>query len=326
MKRIVKLLIGAVFGLSIATAAQAQSDYPTKPIRLVVPFSPGGGSDALARLVAQEAASTLGQPILVENRPGAGGNLGTAEVARAAPDGYTIVLGVIGPITVNVSLFASLPYDPEKDLAPITQAAAVTNILVVPKSLGVNTLKELIDLGKSRADTQPLKFGTGGPGTAAHLAGETLSMMAGLKATHIPYQGSGPAIVDAIAGRIDFIFDNMPSALPHVQSGKLVALAVPTAARSPAVPNIPTVAESGLEGFNVTNWYGFLAPAGTPKPIIDKLNAAIVKALNDSKNKEKLAAQALEVIGNSPEEFAAVIHSEIPKWREIIVKSGAKIR
>lgn len=311
--------------LAVSGAFGQEAEYPTKPIRIIVPFSPGGGSDALARFVGQRISENFGQPVVIDNRPGAGGNIGTAAVARSTPDGYTIVLGVIGPITVNVSLFKDLPYNPLTDLAPITQAVAVTNLLVVPKSLGVSSVQALIALGKKRADTNPLTYGTGGPGTAAHLAGATLNMMSGINATHIPYKGSGPVMIDLLAGRVDFLFDNMPSALPHVQSGQLVALAVPTSKRSGALPDVPTVAESGLEGFDVTNWYGFLAPAGTPQPIIRKLNSEIVKILNTPEMTQKLASLGLEVIGNSPEEFAEVIRTEIPKWREVIEKSGVKL-
>lgn len=304
--------------------ALAQS-YPNREIRLIVPFAPGGGSDALARIVGQRLSEKLGQSVIVENRAGAGGNIGTDAVAKSPPDGYTLVLGVVGPISINVTLFGNLPYDPIKDLAPITQAVSVTNLLVVPPSLGVKTFPELIALIKKRADSNPLTFGTGGPGTAAHLAGEMLKTMTKGNLVHVPYKGSGPAIVDLIGGRVDMLFDNMPSALPHVRDGKLIALAVPTAKRSPAVPEIPTVAESGLPGFAMENWYGFLAPAKTPEPIIRLLNKEIVAILRSPEIKDRLAGLGLDVVGNSPEEFAALIREEVPKYRTIVEASGAKL-
>lgn len=312
----------AFIGL-VAVSQQGHADeYPSKSIRLVVPFAPGGGSDITARVVAQKLGEALGQPVVVDNRPGAGGNLGTDQVAKAPPDGYTLVLGVIGPISINVSLFSNLPYDPERDLAPITKAVSVTNILVVNPKLNVRTVAELIALAKSRPDT--MNFASGGAGTAGHLAGELFKSMAGVKITHIPYKGSGPALNDLIGGQVDMFFDNMPAAWPHVQAGRLQALGVATAQRSSAAPQLPTIAESGLPGFQAENWYGFLAPAGTPKPIIERLNKEIVRILNTPDVKEKLASLGAEVVGNSPEQFAKEIRDEIPKWRKVIEASGAK--
>jgi tripartite-type tricarboxylate transporter receptor subunit TctC len=311
----------ALLGTLFATLAAAQ-DYPARPIKLIVPFAPGGGSDVLARIVGQKLSESFKQPVLIDNRPGAGGNLGTDAVAKATPDGYTLVLGVVGPISINVSLFDNLPYDPVKDLAPITQAVSVTNLLVVNPSLGVNSVAELIALARSKPNS--LSFASGGTGTAGHLAAELFKSMAGLQMTHVPYRGSGPAINDLIGGQVQLFFDNMPSALPHARTGRLKALGVTTAKRSSAAPDIPTIAESGLPGFEANNWYGFLTTAGTPKPIIEKLHREIVRILQLPDVKEKLAAQGAEVIGNTPEEFAQVIRDEIPKWRKVVRESGAK--
>jgi tripartite-type tricarboxylate transporter receptor subunit TctC len=314
--------IAAATACALLTTLAAAQDYPTKPIRLIVPFAPGGGSDVLARIVGQKLSESLKQPVVVDNKPGAGGNLGTDAVAKAAPDGYTIVLGVVGPISINVSLFDNLPYDPVKDLAPITQAVSVTNLLVVNPALGVNSVAELIALARSKPNS--ISYASGGTGTAGHLAAELFKSMAGVQMTHVPYRGSGPAINDLIGGQVQVFFDNMPSALPHARSGRLKALGVTTAKRSSAAPDVPTIAESGLPGFEANNWYGFLTTAGTPKPIIDKLHHEIVRILNMPDVKEKLAAQGAEVIGNTPEEFAQVIRDEIPKWRKVVRESGAK--
>ncbi|MBV7482757.1 tripartite tricarboxylate transporter substrate binding protein [Bordetella sp. BOR01] len=313
----------ALFTTIATAAATATEDYPSRPIRLIVPFAPGGGADVLARIVGQKLGENLKQPVLIENRSGAGGNLGTDLVAKAEPDGYTLVLGVVGPISINVSLFDSLPYDPVKDLAPITQAVMVTNLLVINPGLKVDSVAELIELAKSKPGT--LSFASGGTGTAGHLAGELFKTMAGVDITHVPYRGSGPAINDLIGGQVQLFFDNMPSALPQARSGRLKALGVTTARRSSAAPDIPTIAESGLPGFEANNWYGFLTAAGTPKPIIDKLNREIVRVLNMPDVKERLVAMGAEVIGNTPEEFALVIREEIPKWRQVVQDSGAKV-
>jgi len=305
------------------TLAAAQ-DYPTRPIRLIVPFVPGGGSDVVARLVGQKLSENLKQPVLVENRPGAGGNLGADAVAKAASDGYTLVMGVVGPISINVSLFDSIPYDPIKDLAPITQAVSVTNLLVVHPGLGVNSVAELIALARSKPGSLSFASGGTGTGTAGHLARELFKSMAGIQMTHVPDCGSGPAINDLIGGQVQLFFDNMPSALPHARSGRLKALGVTTLKRSSTVPDMPTIAESGLAGFEATNWYGFLTTGGTPRTIIDKLHREIVRVLNSADMKEKLAAQGAELIGNTPDEFAQVIREEIPKWRKVVRESGAK--
>ena len=320
--RRVRVVTGFIAAVSIAACSVAIAQtFPAKPIRLVVPFAPGGGSDVLARIVGQKLTESTGQPVIVDNRPGAGGNIGTDMVAKATPDGYTLVLGVVGPISINVSLFKSLPYDPLRDLAPITQAVAVTNMLVVHPSLGVSTVKELIALAKAKPGA--LTFASGGTGTAGHLAGELFNTMAGVKMAHVPYKGSGPAMIDLLSGQVGLFFDNMPSAYPQAKVGRLRALGVTTAKRSPAAPQVPTIAEAGLQGYEATNWYGFLAPGGTPKPIIDKLHAEIVRILQTPEVKEKLAALGADVIGNTPQEFAKVIASEIPKYRKLVKESGA---
>ncbi|OWT61733.1 Bug family tripartite tricarboxylate transporter substrate binding protein [Candidimonas nitroreducens] len=311
----------ALSGVSHAWASG--SDYPTKPLRLIVPFAAGGGSDILARVVAQKLGDSLGQPVVVENHPGAGGNLGTEIVAKSNPDGYTILLGTVGPISINVSLFSKLPYDPERDLDPITKAVVVTNLLVVNPKLPVHSVAELIALAKSKPGK--LTFATGGAGTAGHLAGELFNTTAGVKMTAVPYRGSGPAIVDVVAGHVDMSFENMPASWAQVKAGKLRALAVTTAKRSKAAPQIPTVAESGLPGYQAENWYGFFAPAHTPRAVIDRLYNDITHILNEHDVQKKLATLGEEVVGNDPAQFAKEIHEEIPKWHKVVQESGAKI-
>jgi tripartite-type tricarboxylate transporter receptor subunit TctC len=307
---------------TLASGAWAQA-YPTKPIRLVVPFPPGGATDILARAVAQKLTDKWGQPVVVDNRPGAGGNIGSELVAKAAPDGYTLEMGTVGTHAINASLYAKMPYDHVKDFAPVILVAGVPNVLEVNPSLPVNTVQELIAYAK--ANPGKLNFASSGNGTSIHLAGELFKVMAGVQMTHIPYKGSGPALQDLIGGQVQLMFDNLPPSLPQIKAGKLRALAVTSSTRSPALPDTPTIAESGLPGYEASSWFGVLAPAGTPPAIIAKLNAEIAAWLATPEAKEKMVALGANIGGGSPEDFAKHIAAETAKWQKVVKESGAKV-
>ena len=320
MRRFANLVFLAV--LFAAGGALAQN-YPTKPIRIVVPFPPGGPADILARTIGQNITESWGQQVVIDNRSGAGGNVGSDIVAKAAPDGYTLLMGFVGTHAINSSLYRDMPFDPVTDFEPVGLVAMVTIILVVHPSVPANSVKELITLAKSRAGE--LTFGSPGNGTPQHLAGELFNTMAGVKMVHVPYKGAVLALNDLLGGRLSLIFSSMPPALPHVKTGKLRALGVTSATRSPAVPDVPTIAQSGLPGYEVINWYGVLAPAGTPKEVVAKLNAEIIKILKMSEVKERLAAQGAETFSSTPEQFAAYIKKETEKWATVVKYSGAQI-
>lgn len=320
MRRFANLVFLAV--LFAAGGALAQN-YPTKPIRIVVPFPPGGPADILARTIGQNITESWGQQVVIDNRSGAGGNVGSDIVAKALPDGYTLLMGFVGTHAINASLYRNMPFDHVKDFQPVGQVAMVTIILVVHPSVPANSVKELITLAKSRAGE--LTFGSPGNGTPQHLAGELFNTMAGVKMVHVPYKGAVLALNDLLGGRLSLIFSSMPPALPHVKTGKLRALGVTSATRSPAVPDVPTIAQSGLPGYEVINWYGVLAPAGTPKEVVAKLNAEIIKILKMSEVKERLAAQGAETFSSTPEQFAAYIKKETEKWATVVKYSGAQI-
>jgi tripartite-type tricarboxylate transporter receptor subunit TctC len=304
-------------------ASSAHADvYPSRPIRFVVAFPPGGGTDIIARSIAQKLAERLARQVLVDNRPGAGGNIGTDIVAKSAPDGYTMLMGSAGPLAINSSLFASMPFDPQRDLAPVTLAASTPNLLVVHPSLKVATVKELVEL--ARAHPGEINFASSGHGTPAHLAGELFNSMAGVKLVHVPYKGAAPALADLLGGQVQLMFSTMPPALPHVKDGKLRALAVTSAKRSPATPNLPTVDEAALPGFEANTWHGVVLPAGTQLAIIARLNREIVAILHLPEIVERLSSQGAEPVGSTPEEFAAYIRSETKKWAKVVRESGAK--
>jgi tripartite-type tricarboxylate transporter receptor subunit TctC len=305
----------------IAGLAQAQN-YPTKPIRLIAPFPPGGSTDVLARLIAQKLNEAWGQQVIVENRGGAGGTIGVELAARAAPDGYTIVMGHIGTFGANPTLYPKLPYDAIRDFAPITLLAMVPNALVVHPALPARTVKDII--ATARAKPGQLLYGSGGNGSAAHLTMAYFELMAKIKLTHVPYKGTGPAIVDLIAGQTSMMFTGMAALTPHIKSARLRPVAVGTAKRLAVLPDIPTVAESGVPGFEATQWYGILAPAATPRDIVLKLNAEMVKALRQPEVRERLAADATVPVGDTPEEFAAHIKTEIARWAPVVKASGAR--
>jgi len=312
----------AASAFPIPASAQAPA-YPTKAIRLVVPFPPGGATDILARNVAQKLTETWGQSVVVDNRPGAGGNIGSELVAKSAPDGYTLEMGTVGTHAINASLYSKMPYDHVKDFAPIILVAGVPNVLVVNPSLPVNSVQELIAYAK--ANPGKLNFASSGPGTSIHLSGELFKVMAGVQMTHVPYKGSAPALQDLLGGQVQLMFDNLPPSLPQIKAGKLRPLAVTSLTRAPALPDIPTIAESGLPGFEASSWFGILAPTGTPPAIIAKVNAEVAKWLASPEGKEKLVAIGANGAGGSPEDFARHIQAETAKWAKVVKESGAKV-
>ena len=312
----------AAFAFGAPASAQAPA-YPTKPVRIVVPFPAGGATDILARAVAQKLTETWGQAFVVDNRPGAGGNIGSELVAKAAPDGYTLEMGTVGTHAINASLYAKMPYDHVKDFAPIILVAGVPNVLVVNPAVPVNSVQELIAYAK--ANPGKLNFASSGSGTSIHLSGELFKVMAGVQMTHIPYKGSAPALADLLGGQVQLMFDNLPPSLPQIKGGKLRALGVTSAARAPALPDTPTIAESGLPGFDASSWFGLLAPAGTPPAIIAKLNTEIAKWLATPEAKEKLVAIGANIAGGTPEDFARHIQAETAKWAKVVKESGAKV-
>ena len=307
----------------VCTPASAQS-YPSKPIRLIVPYPPGGPLDIMARAIGQKLTEAWSQPVVVDNRAGAGGNIGADLVAKSPADGYTLLMGAVATHAINPTLYAKLPYDPVKDFAPVALVAQVPNILVVNPSVPARSVRELIDLVRARPGY--LNFGSGSTGSTGHLAGELFNTMAGVKMVHIPYKGGAPAMADLLAGQVQLMFDNLANALPQVKAGRLRALAVTTLARSPAMPELPTIAESGLPGFDLTTWFGVMAPARTPPEIVVKLNAEIVRALNAKDMRERLEKMGAEPPpNNTPERFAAFIGSEAAKYAKVVRDSGAKV-
>jgi tripartite-type tricarboxylate transporter receptor subunit TctC len=325
MKRISSLaavsLIASLLG-SFAFAARADV-YPGKPIHIVAPFPPGGPADILSRTIGNKLAQSLGQPVIIDNRPGAGGNIGADAVAKSPADGYTLLMGFVGTHAINPSLYAKMPYDNVKDFEPVARVALVSILLVVNPSVPASSLKELIALAKDKPGQ--LTFGSPGHGTPQHLAGEMFNAMAGVKTLHVPYKGAVPALSDLLGGQLSMIFSSMPPALPLVKAGKLRALGVTSLARSPAAPESPTISESGLPGYVVSNWYGIFAPRGTPKEIVAKLNVEIVKILNMPDVKESLSVQGAESFGSTPEQFAAYIQEETAKWAKIVKHSGLQL-
>jgi tripartite-type tricarboxylate transporter receptor subunit TctC len=307
--------------LFVVSALAAAQDWPARPVRLILPFPPGGGTDILGRLIAERLSASLGQPVVTENRGGAGGNVGAEAAARSAPDGYTIVL-VAPSLAISPTLYSKINYDPVKDFAPVSLVATVPNVMITQPSLPAQNLQEFIAYAKARPGA--LNFGSGGAGTSNHLAGELFNIVTGTKLVHVPYKGVNLAMQDVLAGNVHLVFIGIPAAAPHVKAGKLRALALVAPQRSAALPDVPTVAEAGLGDFEVTTWYGVLAPAGTPRPVVMRLNSELVKIMHSPELKEKLAATGTEPLTSTPEEFAAYIKREIAKWGDVIRKSGAK--
>jgi tripartite-type tricarboxylate transporter receptor subunit TctC len=313
----------ATLGFAAFAAAQSPANYPTKPVRFYTPYPPGGTTDVLARLVGAKLQEAWGQPFIVEAKPGAGGNVGTDVVAKSPPDGYTILMGASGPLAINVSLFKNLPYDPARDLAPVILTAAVPLILVTHPSMPVKNLKEFIALMKSRPGQ--FNYASAGPGTPQHLTAEMFKFMAKVDMNHVPYKGSGPAITDLIGGQIPLAFESMIAVLPQVKGGKLKALAVTSAKRSPTLPDVPTVAESGVPGFESIAWYGVVAPAKTPPEIINKLNAEMKRVLGLPDIRQRLSELGSDNVAGTPEQFGALINSEIAKWAKVVKQANVQL-
>jgi tripartite-type tricarboxylate transporter receptor subunit TctC len=323
MKRMIIAALSAAIALCVPVASAQAPAYPTRPVRLVVPFAAGGTTDILARALAQKLSEALGQPFIVDNRPGAGGNIGAELVAKSAPDGYTLLMGTVGTHAINPSLYKVMPYDHVKDFAPVVLVAGVPNVLEVNPSVPVQTVAELIAYAK--ANPGKLNFASSGSGTSIHLSAELFKSMTGVEMQHVPYKGSAPALQDLVGGQVQLMFDNLPSSLALIKAGKLRALAVTSTTRAPALPDVPTVAEAGVPGFEASSWFGLLAPAGTPPAIIAKLNAEANRWLSSPDAKDKLLAQGANAAGGSPEDFARHIAAETTKWAKVVKDSGAKV-
>jgi tripartite-type tricarboxylate transporter receptor subunit TctC len=321
MKTSIKQLFILGAALFASTTAAMAQNYPSRPVRFVVPYAPGGSTDTLARSMAIKLSELLGQQVVVDNRPGANGDIGMTIVARAPADGYTIVLGYIANLGIGPSLYEKMPYDPVKDFASITQVAGASNIFVTHPSLPAKNFKEFI--AYTKANPKKVSFATAGVASVGHLTGELLNDMAGIDMLHVPYKGSGQAISDLVGGHIKVMISGMASTLPHVRSGKLIGIVTTGLKRTPATPDIPTIAET-YPGFESSSWFGVLAPAGTPKPIVTRLNADLHKSLQDAAVAKRLAAVGFEITYGTPEEFSAYIKSEIKKWAKVVKASGAK--
>ena len=300
--------------------ALVSAAYPDKPIRLVVAYPPGGGTDIIARLIAPELSRKLGQPVTVENRGGASGNIGTEAVVNSAPNGYTLLMGNVAPNAINVSIFKKLPFNPEKDLAPISLVAITPNILVVNIELPVKSATDLLAIAK--ASPGKINYPSAGNGTSSHLAGVLFGSMGNVNMTHVPYKGGGLAMNDLLGGQVDVFFATMPAAMPFVKSGKLRAVAVTSEKRSLLMPELPTISEAGLSGYSATTWYGLYAPKGTPPEIINQVNRATLEVLQNEELRDRLIQRGFEPIGNSPKEFASFISSEIAKWAKVVRLAG----
>jgi tripartite-type tricarboxylate transporter receptor subunit TctC len=324
-RRTLIALAALLAGLAFTTPVVAQS-YPSKPVRLIVPYPPGGPLDAAGRALAERVKETLGT-MIVENRPGAGGNLGVDHVAKSPPDGYTLVIGAVATHAINPWLFAKLPYDPLKDFAPVTLIAHVPNVLVMTperaRQLGIGSARDLI--AYARGHPGQLNYASGGNGSAGHMAGELLKSQAKVSAVHIPYAGAAPAQLGLLAGQTDFMFDNLASALAQVKAGKLIAFALTTAKRAEAMPDVPTMAESGLAGFDVSTWFGVFAPAGTPPSVVERLNSTLTGALRSPEMRERLARMGAEPAPMSPADFGRFVRSELAKYEQVVKFSGARV-
>ena len=313
------LLCAALLAAIAPTQAQ---QYPTRPVRFVVPFAPGGSTDTLARTIGVKLADALGQQVVVDNRTGANGDIGMEIVARSRPDGYTIVLGYIANLAIAPSLYAKMPYDPVKDFAPITQPASSPNVLTAHPSVQAKTLQELIALAKAKPGQ--ISFASTGVASVGHLTGELINNLAGIRMTHVPYKGSGQAVTDILGGHVQVMFSGFSSTLHHIRAGKLRALAVTGPKRSPALAEVPTISEQGFPGVEATAWYGILAPAGTPKPVVAQLHGDLVRVLKQPDVVQKLDGLGFEIVGSTPEQFSAYIRTEIKKWEKVVRASGAK--
>lgn len=309
-------------GLAVATPAAAQN-YPTRPITIIVPFPAGGTTDILARIVGQGLSKELGQPVVIDNRAGAGGNIGAALAARAPADGYTLFMGTVGTHAINAALYKNMPYDHIKDFQPLSRVAMVPNLLVAHPSQPFKTVKELIAYAKDNPGK--LNFPSSGNGTSIHLSGELFKSMTGIDMVHVPFRGSAPAVAALLGGQTAIMFDNMPSVIQHVRAGRLRPIAVTTAKRSPELPDVPTIAEAGVPGYEATSWFGMFTTAGTPAPVVSKVHGALMKVLADPEVKKQIAGQGAEPVAEKPEQFAQFIAAETAKWAKVVKASGASV-
>jgi tripartite-type tricarboxylate transporter receptor subunit TctC len=320
----------AVASLAFAVAATSANhaaraaDYPSRPIHLIVPYAAGGAADSIARILAKRIGKAIGQTIVIENRGGGGSIVGTEFVNKSEPDGYTLLLGQSGPISINPAVYKNLPYDPVKDFAPISMTTTYPYVMVVNSALGVKTLEEFVTLARSRPGA--LNYGTAGVGAANHLVTELFASKAGIKMTHIPYRGTALAVSDLLAGQVQVVFADPISAFQHVNSGTLIALAVTSKDRSPVAPAVPTMSESGYPGFDAIGWHGILAPANTPPAIVARLHAEILEALKDPETRTLLESQAMQIVGSSPEAFAGFIREDIAIWKEVADRARIEVR
>lgn len=322
-KFLTRLVSAAAIGITAMTATASAQTYPDRPVRLVVPFAAGGSTDIVARIIAAKMSEILKQQVIVENRAGAGGNAGAAAVARSAPDGYTVLMGTVATHAINPALYVKMPYDPVKDFAPVSLLVNVPNVIVVNPSLNVKTVKELIDLLKANPDKYD--YASSGIGTPLHLSGALFESMSGTKMVHVPYKGAGPALLDVVGGQVKIMFDNLPSSIGQIRKGGVIGLAVTTKERSPAAPEIPTVAESGLPGYETYSWNAIFAPAGTPQAYIDILAKAGAEAVADPAVKARLADLSAVAVGSTPAQLADHVKAELDKWGPVVKASGASV-
>ncbi len=315
------IITAAIASFNLAHASDA---FPNKPIRFIVPYAAGGATDTTARLVSKELTAILGQPVVVENKAGAGGNIGTDYVAKSTPDGYTMLLAYTGPMAINPSLYDSLPFKPQQDFAPVTLLAQAPQILGVHPSIPATTVEEFVAYAKANPNT--LFFGSSGNGGADHLAGELFKMLTGAQITHVPYKGGAPALADLVAGRTQLQFMTIPASIGHIQAGRIRPLAILDKNRYPLFPNVPTISEAGVKNYDVNNWYGVVVAAGTPEPIVNKLNSALIKALRSDEVQARFSGLGLVPVSNTPKEFQSFIVTESARWAEIIRVSGASLK
>ena len=322
MPRIFTRAAGAFAALAAATFVSAQP-YPTKPIKMIVPFPPAGSTDISARAVAGKLGERLGQPVVIENKPGAGGNIGGDLAAKAAPDGYTLFVGTVGTNAINQALYSKMPYDHLRDFAPVVLLSTTPNVLVTQPGFPAASVKDVID--RAKAKPGEMTFASSGAGTSIHLSGELFNSMAGTKMQHIPYKGSGPMLIDLISGTVNIAFDNLSASMPHIKGGKLKPLAITGSKRSPALPDIPTISEAGLTGYDSTSWNAIYVPRGTPKEIIDRLNRETRAILESPETRKFFAEQGAESGGGTPEQLDAFTRAETAKWAKVVKESGAKV-
>ena len=323
MNLAVRWMVAGLLSLAAALAQAQTAGYPVKPVRWVVPFPPGGSADIMGRMIGQDLAKTLGQQVVIENRAGASAIVGSEYVAKSPADGYTLLQANVSQMTIHPSLYPRLPYDPLKDFAPVTVLGIVTSVMVTTPSLPVASVRDLVALAKKRPGQ--LNFTSSGAGSSTHLTGELLKQRAGIAMTHINYKGSGPALTDVMAGFVEIMFENLPSALPFINANKLKVLAVTGKDRSPVVKSVPTLAESGFPGFDMVSWQALVAPAGTPRAVVDRLNAEVAKVLKTPEMKEKMTGLGTDVVANSPEQFAQYLREETAKWSKIVRDAGIKL-